>query len=67
MTFADQSTSNRIFQQEVHKRGDSAMNYIKIPQNAKALEISVVNSYTEDHPMHTFLEKFHQDENTLLR
>ena len=30
MTFSDQSRCNIMFQQVVHKRGDSAMNYIKI-------------------------------------
>ena len=37
-----------------------AINYIKIFHNAKALEISVGNSYTEDHTMHTLLEKLQQ-------
>ena len=39
---------------------DSAFNYIKIFHHAKALEISVVNSYTEYHLMHTFLENSQQ-------
>ena len=37
------------------------MNYIKIFQNAHTLSISVGNAYSEDQPMHTFLDKFHQD------
>ena len=36
------------------------MNYIKIFQNAQALSVSVVKSYTEDHLMHIFLGNFHQ-------
>ena len=38
----------------------SAIKYIKIFQNPKALAISVVNTYTDDKLMHTFLENFHQ-------
>ena len=36
------------------------MNYIKIFQNAHALSVSVVNSYSEDQLMHKFLDNFHQ-------
>ena len=36
------------------------MNYIKIFQNAHALSIFVVNSYSEDQLMHTILDNFHQ-------
>ena len=36
------------------------MNYIKIFQNEHSLSISVVNSYSEDQLMHTFLDNFHQ-------
>ena len=36
------------------------MNYIKIFQNAQALSVSVVNTYSEDQPMHIFLNNFHQ-------
>ena len=36
------------------------MNYIKRFQNTHDLSISVVNSYSEDQLMHTFLDKFHQ-------
>ena len=49
----------RVFQQITHKGGGSAMNYIKIFQNAQALSVSVGNTYSEDQPMHTFLDNFH--------
>ena len=60
MTFYDNSRYDRTFQQVTHKGGESAMNYIKIFQNAYALSISVGNSYSEDQPIHTFLDNFHQ-------
>ena len=60
MTFAEKIRYDRIFQQVTHKGGESAMNYIKIFQNAHALSISVGNSYSEDQLMHTFLDNFHQ-------
>ena len=60
MTSADKIRYNRMFQQLVHKVGESEINCIKIFQNAKALEISVLNSYTEYQLMHTFLENFHK-------
>ena len=47
-----------MFQKVLHKEGESAINYIKIFRNDKALVISVGNSYTEDQLMHTFLEIF---------
>ena len=50
-----------MFQQVVHKGRDSAINYIKIFQNLKALEILVGNSYTKDQLMQTFLYNFQQD------
>ena len=37
------------------------MNYIKIFQNAQALSVSVVNTYSEDQLIHIFLDNFHQD------
>ena len=37
------------------------MNYIIRFQNAHVLSIYVVNSYSEDQLMHTFLDNFHQD------
>ena len=60
MTFADKSRYYRTFQQVPHKGGESAINYIKRFQNAQALSVSVVNSYSEDQIMHTFLDNFHQ-------
>ena len=44
MNFSDQIRYNRLFQQVIHKGGESAINYIKIFQNAKALEISLGHS-----------------------
>ena len=60
MNFADQISYNRMFQQVIQKVGDSEINYIKIFQNDKALEISLGNINSEDQMMHTFLENFHQ-------
>ena len=60
MTFADKSRYDRTFQQVKHKGGESAINYIKMFQNAQALSVSVGNSYSEDQIMHTFLDNFHQ-------
>ena len=60
MTFADKSRYDRIFQQVTHKGGESAINYIKIFQNAQALSVSVGNSYFEDQIMHIFLDNFQQ-------
>ena len=39
------------------------MNYINIFQNEQDLSVSVGNSYTEDHLMYIFLDKFHQGGN----
>ena len=36
------------------------MNYIKTFKNSQGSSVSVGNSYSEDHLMHTFLDKFHQ-------
>ena len=58
MTITDKIRYNRLFQKIIHKVRESEINYIKIFQNAKALEISVVNSYSEDQLMHTLLENF---------
>ena len=63
MTFRDQIIYNRMFQQVVQKGGESATNYIKIFQNAKALEILLGNSYTEYQTMHTFLDNLQQGKN----
>ena len=60
MTFADKSRYDRTFQQVTHKRGESAINYIKRFQNTQALSVSVGNSYSEDQIMHTFLDNFQQ-------
>ena len=60
MTLSDKSRYDRTFQQVTHKGGESAINYIKIFQNAQALSVSVRNSYSEDRIMHTFLDNFHQ-------
>ena len=60
MTFADKSRYDRTFQQVTHRGGESAINYIKIFQNAQELSVSVGNRYAEDQIMHTFMENFHQ-------
>ena len=60
MTFADKSRYDRDFQQVTHKGGESTINYIKRFQNAHSLSVSVVNSYSEDQLMHTFLDNFQQ-------
>ena len=60
MTFADKSRYDRTFQHVTHKGGESAINYIKRFKNSHALSVSVVNIYSEDQLMHTFLDNFHQ-------
>ena len=60
MNFADKISYNIIFQQVTHKVWESEMNYIKIFQNAQALSVSVVNTYSENKLMHTFLDNFRQ-------
>ena len=60
MVFADKSRYVSIFQQVTHKGGESAMNYIKIFQNAQAFSVSVGNQYSEYQFMHIFLNKFHR-------
>ena len=60
MAFADKSIYVRTFQQVTHIGGEYAINYIKRFQNAQAFSVSVVNSYSEDQIMHTFLDNFHQ-------
>ena len=59
MTFADKSMYDRTFQKVRHKGGESAMNYIKIIQIVQDLSILIVNNYSEDQLMHTFLDNFH--------
>ena len=60
MNCFDKSRYDTTFQQVTHKRGESAINYIKRFQNAHALWVSVGNSYSEDQLMHTFMDNFHQ-------
>ena len=54
-TFAEKSRYNRYFQKVVHKGGESAINYIKIFQNEKALAVSAGNSYSKYQLMDNFL------------
>ena len=65
MNFSEKNRYDSIFQQVSHKGGDSAMNYIKIFQNAQDLPVSVGNSYYEDHLIHISLNDFHQGGNIL--
>ena len=58
MIFSEQIKYHRLFQQVIHKGGESEINYINIFQNAKALEILGGNSYSQDQVMYTFLEIF---------
>ena len=60
MTFADKIRYDRTFQQVTHKGGESAINYIKRFQNSQVLSVSVVNSYSKDQIIHTFLDNFHK-------
>ena len=60
MTFADKSRYDRTFQEVTHKGGWSAINYIKIFQNAQALSVSLGYCSSEDQIMHTFLDNFQQ-------
>ena len=45
-----------MFQKVVYKGGESEIKYNKVFHDAKYLEISVVNGYTEYQLMHTFLD-----------
>ena len=60
MNFFDQIIYNIMFQNVVHKRGESEIKYIKIFKNYKALAISVGNSYTEDQMIQNFLDNLKQ-------
>ena len=60
MTFAYQIRYNRLFHQVIHRGGESEINFIKIFQNYKNLEISVGNSYSEDQLMQNLLDNFQQ-------
>ena len=46
MNLSDKIRYTRIFQQVTYKGGESAMNQIKIFQNAQALSVSVENTYS---------------------
>ena len=48
-------------------RRESAINYIKIFQNAEALSLYVGNYYSEDQMMHIFMDNFHLGGNILLK
>ena len=56
MTFDDTIRYNRLIQQVIHKRGESATNYINIFQNDKALEIPVGNTYSDVQLIYKLLE-----------
>ena len=56
MTSYDKIRYNRLIQQVIHTRGESAINYIKIFQNDKALAISAGNTYSYVQLIHKFLE-----------
>ena len=60
MNVSDKSRYEQVFQKFTYKGGESAMNYIKLFQNAQVLSVSVVNNYSEDQIMHIFLDNFHQ-------
>ena len=60
MAFSDQIRYNKLFQKVIHMGRESEIKCFKIFQNDKALEISVINSFSEDQLMHTFLEHFNQ-------
>ena len=67
INFAEKSIYGRTFQKFTHQGGEYAMNYIKRLHNAHALSVSVVNLYSEYQMMHTFLDKFNQGGNILLK
>ena len=60
VNISDKSRYDSIFQQVTHKLSESAMNCIKIFQNAQALSVSVGNTYSEDKLMQIFMDNFHQ-------
>ena len=62
MDIFDKISYSRIFHHVFQKEGYSSINYKKIFQNGKASEISVVNSYSEDQSVHTFLDNFWKGE-----
>ena len=60
MNLSVKSRYGRLFQKVAHKGGWLVINYVKRFQNAQALSVSVVNSYSEDQLLHIFLDNFHQ-------
>ena len=67
MAFAEKIGYDSLLQKVTNKGGESAMNCIKIFQNAQDLSVSVGNSYSDYQLMHIFLDKFHQGGNILHR
>ena len=63
MTFSDQIKYNILFQKVVNKGGETEINYIKIFQNTKALEIPVGNNYSEEQLMHILSDNLQQGGN----
>ena len=60
MTFSDNSSYKRTFQQVTHKGREYVINYIKRFQNSHALSVLVGNRYSEDQLMRTFLDNFEE-------
>ena len=60
MTFVDKGKYDRLFQKVIQKGGESAINYIKIFQNDKALSISVGNTYSGYQLIHILVYSFQQ-------
>ena len=60
MNFSDKIRYDITFQQVTHKGRESEINYIKRFKNTQALSVLVVNTYSENQLMHTFLDNFHQ-------
>ena len=53
---------NILFQKcNTQRKGIKRSTILKIFENSRALEISVVNSYSEDQSIHILLENCHQD------
>ena len=57
--FPGKSIYDRLYKKITHKGEESAVNYIKILQNAQALSVSVGNTYPEEKLMRTFLDNCH--------
>ena len=60
MNCADKIRYDRIFQQVMHKVGESSINCIKILYNAQAFSVLVRKNYSENQIMHIFLYNFCQ-------